>query len=70
MLELEVLSCEPFWSVIISGPQGRIQIQEIVWIADRQDLLSIFYWESWSVLQGHYHCCLSVPGRVSLLPPN
>lgn len=70
MLQLEVLSDSPYWSVIISGPKGNIMIQDLVWIDDRQDMLSIVYWESWAVLQGHYDCCLSIPGKVTLLPPN
>jgi len=56
-------------TVIIQGPQGKILIKDLVWCpADRQDLLQCFYWESWAVLQGAYHCCFSIPGKVSLLP--
>lgn len=51
----------------ILGPKGTIRIQDIVWITDRQDLLEIFYWESWAVLQGAWHCCLSVSGKVLLI---
>ena len=55
--------------VIIQGPKGKISIQNLVWCPhDRQDLLECYYWESWSVLQGAYHCCFSIPGKVSLLP--
>jgi len=52
---------------VINGPVGRIQICDLVWCADRQDLLECYYWESWAVLQGGYHCCLSIPGKVQLL---
>ncbi len=52
---------------VLEGPVGRIQIQELVWIADRADILDIYYWESYSVIQGGSHCCLSVPGKVQLL---
>jgi hypothetical protein len=70
MLELESMICTDWYTVIISGPQGRIQIQELVWCADRRDILEIYYWEAWAVLEGAYHCCLSIPGKVTLLPPN
>jgi hypothetical protein len=55
------------YRAVIQGPRGRIQICDLVWIVDRQDLLEIYYWESWGVLQGAYHCCLSIPGKVQLL---
>ena len=51
----------------IQGPKGTIEIHDLVWVVDRQDLLAIYYWEAWMVLQGGYHCCLSVPGKVKLL---
>jgi len=55
--------------VIIQGPKGKISIKNLVWCPDnRQDLLECYYWESWFVLQGAYHCCFSIPGKVSLLP--
>lgn len=54
-------------TAIIAGPQGRILIRDLVWITDRQDLLEILYWNSWGVLQGCYHCCLSIPGKIQLL---
>jgi hypothetical protein len=44
-------------------------MQDLVWIADRSDILEIYYWEAWAVLQGAYHCCFSIPGKVALLPP-
>ena len=57
-------------TVSIAGPRGVIKICDLVWCpADRQDLLEIYYWESWAVLQGAYHCCFSIPGKVSLLQP-
>jgi hypothetical protein len=51
----------------ITGPKGTVEIRDIVWIDDREDVLMIFYWESWAVLQGAYHCCLSIPGKVLLI---
>ena len=56
--------------VTIQGPVGVIEIRDLVWCpADRQDLLAIYYWESWAVIQGAYHCCFSIPGKVVLLKP-
>jgi hypothetical protein len=55
-------------TVTILGPVGVIRICDLVWCpADRQDLLEIYYWESYAVLQGAYHCCFSIPGKVQLL---
>ena len=55
-------------TVKIQGPVGIIEIKNLVWLPnDRQDLLEICYWESWSVLQGAYHCCFSIPGKLTLL---
>jgi hypothetical protein len=57
-------------TAVIKGPMGVIRIQDLVWCpADRLDLLEIYYWESWAVLQGAYHCCFSIPGKVTLLQP-
>ncbi len=57
-------------TVVIDGPVGVIRICDLVWCpADRQDLLAIYYWESWAVLNGAYHCCFSLPGKVTLLKP-
>jgi hypothetical protein len=67
MLILESMIEHRGYTVIIQGPVGRIQIQDLVWVTDRQDLLEIYYWEAWSVLQGGYHCCLSTLGKVQLL---
>ena len=52
----------------IRGPKGCIEIRDLVWVTDRQDLLEIYYWESWAVLEGAYHCCFSIPGKVLLIP--
>jgi hypothetical protein len=57
------------WDCCIQGPKGCIEIRDLVWITDRQDLLEIYYWNSWAVIQGIYHCCLSLPGKVTLLKP-
>jgi hypothetical protein len=51
----------------ILGPHGVIEIRDLVWVTDRQDLLEIYYWESWAVLNGSYHCCFSTPGKVLLI---
>ena len=57
-------------TVTIAGPVGVIRICDLVWCPpDRQDLLEIYYWESYAVLQGGYHCCFSLPGKVQLLKP-
>jgi hypothetical protein len=57
-------------TVRIQGPAGMIEIKDLVWCPrDRPDILEIYYWESWAVLQGAYHCCFSIPGKVSLLTP-
>jgi len=58
-------------TTILSGPKGYILLQDLMWCPkDRWDLLEIYYWESWAVLMGAYHCCFSIPGKVSLLPPD
>lgn len=67
MLALESIQGLGPYTAVILGPKGRIQIRDLVWIVDRQDLLEIYYWESWAVLKGCYHCCFSIPGKVSLL---
>jgi hypothetical protein len=56
------------WRAVIKGPVGVIEIRDLVWIVDRADILDLYYWESWGVLQGAYHCCFSIPGKVTLLP--
>jgi hypothetical protein len=56
-------------TVEIQGPAGLIEIRDLVWIIDRQDLLECYYWQAWAVLQGAYHCCFSIPGKVTLLKP-
>ncbi len=55
------------YTAIIAGPKGRIKIRELVWIVDREDLLEVYYWNCWGALQGCYHCCFSIPGKVQLL---
>jgi hypothetical protein len=62
------LNSQGLWDCRIQGPKGTIQILDLVWVTDRQDLLAIYYWESWAVLQGAYHCCFSIPGKVLLIP--
>jgi hypothetical protein len=70
MLKLELVEQNPnnsLYRAVIQGPVGRIQIHDLVWIVDRLDILECYYWESWAVLQGAYHCCFSLPGKVQLL---
>jgi len=69
MIQAEsILETNMGYSAVLKGPKGRIQMNELVWITDRVDILEIYYWEAWAVLQGAYHCCLSIPGKVALLP--
>jgi hypothetical protein len=58
---------DQLWRAQVKGPIGTIEMRDLVWIVDRQDLLEIYYWEAWAVLQGAYHCCWSIPGKVKLL---
>ena len=70
MLTLIASTGEWNCTVVIRGPMGEIQIHDLVWCPqDRQDLLAIYYWESYAVTQGAYHCCFSIPGKVALLKP-
>jgi len=46
---------------------GCILVQDLVWMEDREDLKDILYSQAWAVLQGSFHCCLSLPGKVQLL---
>ena len=55
------------YNAVVKGPVGSIEMRELTWIVDRQDLLSIYYWEAWAVVQGGYHCCWSIPGKIKLL---
>lgn len=67
---LELISTETTSSgitAVIKGPNGSIRFCDLVWITDRQDLLDVYYYEGLSVLMGAYHCCLSIPGKVTLL---
>jgi hypothetical protein len=66
-LDLAAKTDNGLWLARIRGPKGVIEIRDLVWIVDRQDLLEVNYWESWLVLNGAYHCCLSIPGKVALL---
>jgi hypothetical protein len=59
---------DQLWLAVIKGPVGSIEIRDLVWVVDRADILDLYYWESWGVLQGAYHCCFSIPGKVTLLP--
>lgn len=69
---LELITCHSqdngLKTAVIQGPCGAIQITDLVWVCDRSDILECYYWESWAVLQGAYHCCFSIPGKVTLLP--
>jgi hypothetical protein len=68
MLTLLYTTGEYNTTVRIQGPSGVIEICDLVWCpANRLDLLEIYYWEAYAVLQGAYHCCFSIPGKVTLL---
>ena len=70
MLTLVDTTGEYNCTVTIQGPMGQIRIHDLRGCPnDRQDLLEIYYWESYAVLQGAYHCCFSLPGKVILLNP-
>ena len=58
---------DQLYTAVVKGPVGSIEMRQLVWIVDRQDLLEIYYWEAWAVLQGGYHCCWSIPGKIQLL---
>lgn len=66
-LEYHARNSQNRWDCVIQGPGGRIQMCDLMWVEDRRDLVEMYYWDAWSVIQGNYHCCLSVPGKVSLL---
>ncbi len=53
------------WRVVIQGAKGTVSADNIVCVYDRFDYIDDLYWLICSVLDGHYHCCLS--GRVSLV---
>ena len=68
MLTVIASTGEYHCTVEIQGPVGVIRIHDLVWCPpNRLDLLEIYYWESYTVLQGGYHCCFSIPGKVELL---
>jgi len=53
------------YTVQIQGPYGVLEIRDLVWINEnRIDLIELCYKEAWAVLQGAYHCCFSIPGKV------
>ena len=54
-------------TAVISGPCGTIEIRELLWCVDREDILEGYYWQAWAVIQGAYHCCFSIPGKLTLL---
>jgi len=68
---LTLIHCEQqtnrLYCARILGPQGVIELRDLVWITDRQDLLDCYYWQAYAVLNGAYHCCLSIPGKVLLI---
>lgn len=55
------------YTCLLEGAYGCILVQDLVWMEDREDLKTILYAEAWAVLQGSFHCCLSLPGKVQLL---
>lgn len=71
MMTVKLTQCEHTdrgWRAQIQGPRGTIELRDLVWITDREDILNTYYWSAWAVLQGAYHCCLSIPGKVLLIP--
>lgn len=55
-------------TVQIQGPVGVIEIHDLIWCpGDRQDLLAVYYWQAWAVLQGAWHCGFGLPSKVVLL---
>jgi hypothetical protein len=69
LIRAEQDQCKLYTAEIL-GPCGIILMRDLTWIVDRADILEVYYWEAWAVLQGAYHCCFSIPGKVTLLPPN
>lgn len=67
VLEHSEQTTNKLWTAVIMGSFGRLRLHDIVWIMDRQDLLGEYYWSAVLVLQGGYHCCWSLPGKVELL---
>jgi len=67
MLTVKYWQTDRYYTAQIRGPKGVIEIRDLVWVVDRQDILEIYYWESWAVLNGSYHCCFSIPGKVLLI---
>jgi hypothetical protein len=65
---IEKRALNPGWDAIIKGPQGSLLLKDLMWIEPREDILEMYYWDAWGVLQGMYHCCWSIPGKVVLLP--
>ena len=65
---LALIHCEQnnkLYCARIQGPKGTLELRELVWIDD--NLLECYYWAAWSVLEGAYHCCWSIPGKVLLI---
>lgn len=56
------------YSAELLGPYGTIRVHDIVYVIERPSFLELLYMESWGVLNGAYHCCLSIPGKVILVP--
>lgn len=43
----------------IEGPLGRVEIPDMVWVADRTDYIELIYRECLKVRDGIYHCCFT-----------
>jgi hypothetical protein len=52
------------FTAVVRGREKTVIMRELVWIADRQELIDIYYEQAVSVSQGEYHCCLSRPGKL------
>jgi hypothetical protein len=64
VLETPWKNTQGLWNCRIRGPKGTVEIRDLVWIRDRRDIVELYYWQSQAVLEGAYHCCFSIPGKV------
>lgn len=55
------------FSAVIQGDHGVVLLRDLVWIADRLDIVELYYTQAVAVLMGEPHCCLSRPGKLLML---
>lgn len=53
---------------VLAGPHGALLLRDLTWCPE--ELWHHYYWYAWAATQGIYHCCWSLPGKVTLLPPD